>query len=171
MDDVGVDVVVRRVRADEIDTLREVRLAALSDSPSAFASTYAQERALTDHDWAERARLSASGSERATFLAVDGESVVGLVGGYRRADSSGEVELISMWTDPSARRAGVGRLLVGAVLGWARSVGADRVDLWVVRGNRAAESLYRSLGFTETEECKPVPSDPCREELRMTIAV
>src|SRR5579872_3204529 len=164
-----MSIVVRRIQPDEVETYRRVRLAALSDSPAAFGSTYAKEQLLTDDEWAGRARLSASGSERATFFALDGETVVGLVGGYRRDVAAPEVELISMWTDPSARRAGVGRSLVNAVIEWAASIGAEKVDLWVARGNAAAERLYMAMGFAETGDYQALPSDPCRDEVRMSL--
>ena len=166
-----VSLTVRRIRPDEGEALRRVRLAALSDSPAAFGSTYSREVLLSDDEWADRARRSASGSERALFFAIGGESIVGLVGGHRPDGTGTDVELISMWTDPSARRSGVGRRLVEAVIEWSRSVGAERVDLWVTKGNDAAECLYRAMGFVETGDYQPLPSDPCRDELRMSLAV
>lgn len=164
-------VIVRRICEDEAETFRRVRLAALSDSPAAFGSTFEREERLTATDWEERARRSATGDDRSTFFALDGANIVGLVGGYRPEDDRKSIELVSMWTDPSVRRSGVGRLLVEAVVGWARSLGAERVDLWVARGNTAAENLYRAMGFAETGDYQPLPSDPCREELRMRLAI
>ena len=162
--------IVRRIRPEEGAVLRDVRLAALADTPSAFASTYAREALLTARDWADRARKGSTGPGQATFFCVGGRGVVGLVGGYRPDPVSSRVELVSMWTHPSARRAGVGRLLVGAVLAWARTGGAPEVGLWVTRGNVGAERLYRAMGFVESGDYQSLPSDPCKEELRMRIA-
>jgi GNAT superfamily N-acetyltransferase len=164
-------IVVRRIRPGEADALRLVRLAALAESPSAFGSTYAGESSLTIEDWADRAHAGSDGSERATFFAVANEDIVGLVGGYRTAPASETVELVSMWTNPTVRRAGVGRLLVNAVLEWARACGAREVQLWVTRGNTAAEILYRAMGFTETGDYQPLPSDPCQDETRMAVGL
>jgi hypothetical protein len=108
--------VVRCIRPDEADSLRNVRLAALADSPSAFGSTYAGESSLTAKDWADRARAGSAGSERAPFFAVADDDIVGLIGGHRPEPTSSRVELVSMWTHPIVRRTGVGRLLVKAVL-------------------------------------------------------
>lgn len=164
-------IVVRRIRPGEADALRLVRLAALAESPSAFGSTYAGESSLTIEDWSDRARAGSDGSERATFLAVADDGIVGLVGGYRPEAASAVVELVSMWTHPTVRRTGVGRLLVNAVLDWARACGAREVQLWVTRGNTAAEFLYRAMGFTETGDYQPLPSDPCQDETRMAVAL
>ena len=161
--------VIRRIRPDEGAALRDVRLAALADAPSAFASTYARESSLTGDDWADRARAGSAGSERATFFAVADGGIVGLVGGYRPEPDSSRVELVSTWTHPVARRAGVGRLLVDAVLDWARICGAPAVELWVTRGNLGAEKLYRAMGFVDAGDYQPLPSDPCKEELRMRV--
>jgi GNAT superfamily N-acetyltransferase len=161
--------VVRRIRPDEGAALRDVRLAALADAPSAFGSTYARESLLTIEDWADRARAGSAGSERATFFAVADDGIVGLVGAYRPEPSSSRVELVSMWTRPVARRTGVGRLLVDAVLDWARTGGGQAVELWVTRGNVAAENLYRAMGFGDAGDYQPLPSDPCKEEVRMRV--
>ncbi len=161
--------VVRRIRPDEGATLRDVRLEALADVPSAFASTYARETLQTAEDWADRARAGSAGWERATFFAVADGGIVGLVGGYRPEPTSTRVELVSMWTHPAARRTGVGRHLVDAVLDWARTGGARAVDLWVTRGNVGAENLYRAMGFVDAGDHQPLPSDPCKDEVRMRL--
>ncbi len=160
---------MRRIRPDDGAALRDVRLAALADAPRAFASTYARESLLTTEDWAERARAGSAGSERATFFAVGDDGIVGLVGGYRPEPASSRIQLVSMWTLRAARRTGVGRLLVDAVLDWAKTSGAQAVELWVTRGNVGAESLYRAAGFVDAGDYQPLPSDPCKEEVRMRV--
>ena len=166
-------VVVRRIRADEGAVLRVVRLGALAESPSAFGSTYATEAPRSDGEWDERARAGAAGADRVTFFAVDGTDVVGLVGGYRPTPDIVTVELVSMWTSPAARRAGVGRALVAAVVDWAVSTGAEAVGLWVTRGNEPAVALYRSAGFVATGEHQRVSkdTDTDADEDRMTLAL
>jgi GNAT superfamily N-acetyltransferase len=162
---------VRRVLSHEGAMLRDVRLAALKESPSAFGSSYEDEAERTDAEWTARARSAAAGVDRVTFVALEDDEVVGLVGGYRPVPSAPEVELVSMWTSPEARRAGVARALVGAVIGWAREAGATTLSLWVTRGNEPAQRLYESSGFRATGAHQPLPSDPCKDEIRMTRAL
>jgi hypothetical protein len=83
--------IVRRIRSDEGARLRHVRLAALNDSPSAFASTYAVEATLPAADWSQRAADTASGDDSAIFLALVDDEVVGVVGTFRTALDSAVV--------------------------------------------------------------------------------
>jgi ribosomal protein S18 acetylase RimI-like enzyme len=160
---------VRRIGPAEGPDLKAVRLAALADAPSAFGSTFAEEAGRSDADWSDRARWASAGAERITLLARQGERVVGIAGGYREEIQSTEVHLVSMWTAPEARRSGLGRRLVGAVIDWAVETGASSVGLWVTRGNTPAQLLYESMGFRETGEYQPLPSDPCADEIRMSL--
>lgn len=163
--------VVRRIAPDEAAALRAVRLAALADSPAVFGSTLDRELAFTDDEWHQRATASASGDERLTLLAWEGDEVVGVVGGFRTPEHPEVVDLVSMWTRPSTRRSGVGVALVQGVLDWARSVGAERVELWVVRGNEPAQRLYERMGFHVTDAHQPHPNDPCAQEVRMVLVL
>lgn len=169
---VDVAITVRRVKAGEGQRLRDVRLAALADAPSAFASSLDTEAIRPLHVWDERAIRSACGRDAVTFLAVaPDDCVVGLVTGLRDVESPATVELVSMWIAPEVRRQGAARALVGAVFLWAGEVRATAVGLWVTRGNEPAKLLYESLGFVETGDYQALPSDPCKDEVRMARAV
>jgi GNAT superfamily N-acetyltransferase len=164
-------ITVRRITPDESDVLRAVRLAALADAPTAFGSTLERELAFDDAEWLVRATVSSTGHERCTYLAWhDDGRVVGVAGGFVSPERDA-VDLVSMWTDPAVRRTGTGRRLIDAVTGWARAAGVGRVELWVTRGNDPAQRLYESMGFVETGDHQPLPSDPCRDEIRMVLAL
>jgi ATP-dependent DNA helicase PIF1 len=49
----------------------------------------------------------------------------------------------------------------------------DKLDYLArrVRGNERAVAFYESVGFALTTDHQPLPSDPCKDELRMTRAV
>lgn len=160
---------MRRIRPGDGAALRTVRLQALRDAPSAFGSTFDHEAAFTDAEWTDRASRGADGPDRATFLAHAGEEIVGAVGGYREEPGSAVIQLVSMWVAPHARRQGTAVALVRTVIHWAAATAATRMDLWVTRENAPAISLYSNLGFQETSDVQALPSDPCKEELRMTL--
>ncbi|MDH3307257.1 MAG: GNAT family N-acetyltransferase [Acidimicrobiia bacterium] len=159
---------VRRILSEDGEVLRRVRLAALADSPGAFAMTLDEEHSYPPERWVEFAARRASGDEEVTFLAFDDrDTAVGIVGGYRRSPTT--ADLVAMWVDPAARRHRLGRELVAVLIRWARGAGCSAVELWVTRGNDGAKRLYDGFGFTETGAVQPLPSDPCRNEIRMRL--
>ena len=168
------EVVVRRISAEDGALLRDVRLRALQDTPSAFGSTYAAELSRSDAQWAERAAAGATGTDRITALAFDGDECVGLAGGFRNDEDGhhADIDVVSMWVAPSHRGSGVAEQLVDTVLEWARDdAEADVVGLWVTRGNHRAQRFYERLGFVETGDVQPLPSDPCKDEVRMVFGL
>jgi hypothetical protein len=38
-------------------------------------------------------------------------------------------------------------------------------------GNAPAPGLYESIGFYDTDDFQPLPSDPCKDEQRMSLAL
>jgi GNAT superfamily N-acetyltransferase len=141
------------------------------DSPAAFSATYEDAVGRPDDEWILRAQRSSTGEETTTFIALIEHRPVGLVTGYRPPESLDEVELVSMWTSPDVRRSGAGRLLVQALIEWAVASRARLVGLWVMRGNSSAEQFYLSMGFRESVNYEPQPSDPCAEELRLSLTL
>jgi len=153
-DDAGLR--VRRVRADEVDALREIRLRALADTPLAFGSTHAREAAYPPGRWKTWARDSAAGAAQATFLAVDRDDApVGLA--FAVVDDVAEpAHLYSMWVAPEARGRGAGAALVAAVVDWVAATGARTLRTAVTVGNDAAARLYERAGFRDTGAREPL---------------
>jgi ribosomal protein S18 acetylase RimI-like enzyme len=145
---------------------KEARLRALQDSPKAFSATYAKESQLTDAEWVERARQW-NGEKKILYLAMDGDDACGIAGCALDQDDATRAHLISMWTAPTHRQHGVGRLLVNEILGWARRRGASTLKLMVTSGNESAILFYQRLGFTPTGRSEPYPNDPALIEHEM----
>lgn len=126
------------VGPDDWADWRLVRLRSLTENPEAFASSVTMWTGERDIEPNWRERLSLPG---ACFLAYDGATPVGMAAAQPGDDG---VELISMWVAAEARRRGIGRELVDAVLAWAD----DRpVRLRVIDGNESAIRAYESRGF------------------------
>ena len=98
---------------------KAVRLSALRDAPYAFSSTYARESQLADCEWLARAERM-SGDRGSGFLAMDGDIACGIVGSLLDQNDQTRAQLVSMWTAPTYRQQGIGRLLVNEVVNWAR---------------------------------------------------
>jgi ribosomal protein S18 acetylase RimI-like enzyme len=141
---------VRAARPDEWRRVRDLRLRALADSPDAFGSAVERERAHAKREWLRWI----SGWERAVnrlVVAVDGDEWIGMAVGSRTGGDE-RAHLYAMWVDPRARRAGIGRRLVEAVLAWARDQGATEIELGATAINRGALEFYKGLGFADTGE-------------------
>lgn len=127
-------------------SLREVRLAALRDSPATFASTLDQELALAEQDWRQRARSAA------WFVARTGRDMAGLVAVFPVPEDNPATKwhLVSMWVSPQMRGRGVAALLVDAAAAHVAAAGAQRLTLWVADGNDRAHAFYLRAGFRPT---------------------
>jgi ribosomal protein S18 acetylase RimI-like enzyme len=157
-------VMVREVEADEWELLRDVRLAALTEAPQAFGSSYAREAPFTEEQW--RGRLSSERSVTFFAEAAAGTAPAGLAGVYVK---DGAADLVSMWVRPSARGLGVGRALVAAAADWAKAREHDALYLWVTEANAAARGLYGRCGFTATGRRQPLPSNPALPEIQLRL--
>ena len=124
-----------------------LRLAALRECPTAFSSSYEEERNITLAQAAERI---VPGRDRAIFGAFDGETLAGTLGIYRetRLKLNHKAVIWGVYVAPAFRKRGVGRMLMDRALAHARSM-ADllQVTLGVNTENAAAIALYKSAGF------------------------
>ena len=146
---------------------KDVRLRALQDSPGAFGSTYARESQFTDAEWIKRVERW-NGDVGAGFLALDDGTPCGIAGTFLYQNDATRAQLIAMWTAPTHRQQGVGRLLVNAVLNWARSRNARTLLLMVTSNNESAIRFYERLGFIRTGRTEPYPNDPAVIEYEMS---
>ncbi len=151
-------VTVRRaVLGDWVD-VRDVRLAALADSPGAYITTLAEARTFPDTLWQER--ISASPH----FIALAGSQTVGLAVVISHQPWP---ELVGMWVAPSLRGRGVVDELIRACASESADRGHRELRLWVVEGNRRAECAYVRTGFLRTGRLQPVPGRDGENEFEM----
>lgn len=149
---------IHRLRTDDWVRLKQLRLSALRDAPEAFDSTYADAQRFSPTQWRQQIE------DLATFVATHDGVDMGMVrGAPDRADARGAF-LISMWVAPVARRRGVGKRLIEAVIRWARAAGFERLELDVADDNQAATALYEQLRFLPTGETGSLP--PPRSHVR-----
>jgi ribosomal protein S18 acetylase RimI-like enzyme len=141
-------------------TLRDIRLAALTDTPHAFASTLEREQAYDERRWRDWL------ARTAFFLAWHGCHPVGIVGGL--SQDAGGWHVISMWVSHPARGTGIARRLLEEVARHASAHGVASLTLWVTDGNDRARAFYRRAGFRSTGRRQLVPENPRQWEEEMT---
>lgn len=147
-------VTIRRFARDEWRTYRELRLQALADSPNAFSRTLREEQSRAEAEWSDRL-ASASDFDLPLVAEVDG-APIGLAWGRIEASSPEVANLYQMWVAPSHRRIGAGRLLLEAVIGWARAANVRWLVLGVTCGDTPARQLYSRAGFEPDGEPEPL---------------
>lgn len=145
--------VIRQLTPADVAVLRSLRLAALTDAPDAYGSSYEVEAR-----WPESAWIALLESQqRATFAWSDG-TARGMVVALRDDDPT-IIHLVHLWVEPGMRGGSIAADLVAHVLQWAADEGAHTVRLAVTEGNARAERLYLRHGFTRTGDTFPRSRD------------
>jgi len=158
---------IERITPLNIAVFKGVRLRALQEAPYAFGSTYAREVQFDHAEWAKRVERW-NGERGVGFVAMDGAAACGIAGSLLNENDPARAQLVSMWTAPTHRQLGIGRLLVDAVLDWARTRNAHALLLMVTSNNDPAIRFYERLGFTKTGRAEPYANDPSIFEYEMS---
>jgi ribosomal protein S18 acetylase RimI-like enzyme len=100
----------------------------------------------------DRVRRLLSAGDTAVLLAGDGPDGLAVLR-FRPAIWSDGLEcyLAELYVAPDRRGQGLGRALMEAAIEYARSQGADHMDLGTSEDDIAARALYESLGFSNRE--------------------
>jgi ribosomal protein S18 acetylase RimI-like enzyme len=131
---------LRRLGPDDWQVFREIRLAALADSPDAFGSTLQREQGYGEDDW--RQRLSGP------VYVVEDPAPVSVGGVF---DNEGTPHLWGMWTDPAHRGRGHARRILDALIPPGTSAQLD-----VNVANDGARTAYERYGFVATGQVEPL---------------
>jgi len=164
---------IRRLTPKDALPFQALRLAALKEAPSAFASSYEEEKdfslALVEGRLAVR-------EDRGAFGAFLNDELLGMavLGRLEQKKVHHKALIWSVYVAPTARSRGIGRALVEAALALARSVpGIRQVNVSVTAGNAAAVRLYESLGFRRygLEPAALLVAGELHDELHLTLPV
>jgi ribosomal-protein-alanine N-acetyltransferase len=159
-----------------------IRPATIADIPSILAL---EQQSATAGHWTEeqyRQAFRQEGGRRLVLLAEDFPSTAAAQETRNRADTSisgflvaqhlaPEWELENIVVAPSARRQGLGKRLLDALLAAARETNSTSVFLEVRESNAAARSLYEKAGFEQTGRRKSYYTNPPEDAIlyRLTL--
>ncbi len=132
-------VTVRVLGVDQWREYRDVRLAALKDSPHAFSSSLDEELTHDEQQW--RACMV-----RAHRLQAERDGApVGVVSVGPTADEEGSADVFGLWVDSAARNTGVAWGLVEAACDQALKSGWEHLYYWVGYPERASYRFRQQL--------------------------
>lgn len=161
--DLPGDIRVRSIRADDWERLRDLRIAALTDTPIGFLETAEEAASCDEASWRRRAAGHAAGTDSVMIVAeTPAGRWVGMLGAVREQHGTGQV--FAVFVRPEARGGGVLEAMLTAVESWAREAALQRLRLYVHEDNPRARAAYRRLGFVDTGAPLPYPPDPSRVE-------
>jgi GNAT superfamily N-acetyltransferase len=146
---------VRLTEAKDWMLLKQVRLAALSNTPTAFGVSYETAANYTDAQWMDRASAAAGPD---FWLALKDGKPVGMIGGG--TSQTNRYNLIGMWVEQDERGSGIAARLVEAVKYRALQKGHERIFLDVSPDNVRAATFYLKEGFAFVDEWEPLASHP-----------
>lgn len=135
--------------------LKEIRLAALLDTPTAFGVSYQNAIINSDEQWKQRA---SSKTQPKFWLAFKDDKGIGMIGAG--LDEANRYNLIAMWVEPESRQLGVAEHLVNTVKSEAINRGFKQIFLDVSPDNLKASRFYKKHGFTFNGDEKPLSSHP-----------
>ncbi len=99
------------------------------------------------------------------FVAVDGDTVVGFAFATVPRETPDLGHVTDLYVEPTARRRGLARDLVGKVVEELQARGVGHVGLDVRVDNTGARSLYDGLGFVEEERFLATSTATVQERL------
>ena len=146
---------VRALAENEWALFRDVRLAALQESPAAFVESYEREQQYDDAHWRDQLRESRR-------LVVEGpDGVVGVATMRMLDDDPGAADVSGLWLAPEARHTGAALRLIEAAASLAEQAGASKIYYWVGSENGRAIGFALNAGFRPTSDRRTAPrADP-----------
>ena len=154
-----MEIELRPLEAAQPQILRDLWLRALADTPAAFGVSFAEMAEQPAAYWSDLARSLAASDDQHEVIASTQDRPCGLIHGSIDTGQRDVAHIGAVWVDPAARRHGIAKRLLQAIVSWAQACGVRRLELWVTVGNAAAIRHYTQAGFRATGQQRPLPSN------------
>jgi len=141
-------VIIRHCTLTDVNTFRELRLEALKEHPTAFASDYDEAILKPQSDWEKT--LTMNTEEQALYLAEYKGQLIGMTGVFRRLSKKSlhSAVIWGVYVKSEWRGRHISEALIQSCLSWAKQKNIVIVKLGVVTDNLSAIHCYKNCGFT-----------------------
>jgi len=146
---------IRCIVEQDYSQVRQLRLAALQDSPDSFADSLRSTRDKPTQYWKELTKSLCK--EHVMFILEQDGELVGSIYGLSDSINEKTGRVAGMWVSPSYRRRGFGKSLLMQVASWARSSGFNEMRLWAPAKKPRVIEFYQSNGFELTGNRQQTP--------------
>ena len=138
---------VKKLEKHDAASYRNIRLAALYNSPDSFGTLYVEEATMTVDKFEEKIPVDNNSFVLGCYKDRD---LIGIVAFYQesRTKVRHKAYIRSMYVQPEYRKIGIGKLLLNELITRAKAIEEIEILLLdVVTNNLAAKQLYLSFGF------------------------
>jgi ribosomal protein S18 acetylase RimI-like enzyme len=144
---------------DDWPLLRDMRLAALADSPDSFLAELSDQVDFSPQKWQ-------SEFDRGDwYIGYRGRKPVSMIGCTRETETPPSERFLEyLWVSPEWRGNGIAFHLLTDVIERLRAAGVGRALLWVMDGNDVAMRFYQRFGFVSSKVRQPLAARPGRSE-------
>jgi len=139
---------IRRIVEKDHVRVRELRLAALQDSPNSFADSYQDTLGKPAQYWVDLTKALCE--KHVMFIAEEDGEPIGSTYGLRDSSDEKVGRVAGMWVCSAYRARGFGKALLQHVVSWAEYVGFQEVRLWAPAKNANVLAFYHNAGFKLT---------------------
>ena len=138
-------IAIRRLRPDEWQDFRRIRLASLAADPGAFVRTAEEENARPESHWSEMLESD----DGAVFGLYEGPALVGISAVFvDRAIPTRDTAVLGMtWLHPDHRGKGLSRPIFERRIAWARDKRVARIAVSHRDGNEPSRRAILAHGF------------------------
>jgi RimJ/RimL family protein N-acetyltransferase len=143
-------IVIKKLEEDGWKEYRDLRLQALKREPTAFGSSYDEEKDITEEQWRKRTIGNA-------LFALSKDKLIGMIGYFRvnRTKLRHIANIFGFYVSREYRGQGVGKKLIDSVLiQIKKSEDIVKIKLAVNPEQKAAVKLYQSFGFKVVGQLK-----------------
>ena len=145
-----MNIQIRKLRPDESNAYREIRLACLKNYPENFGSNYEDE--MVKEKLFFQGHIEQSDADNFVIGANNNGKIIGISGfnRYENIKTKHRGRIIQVYVDPEYQGQNIGSNIIRSTINEAFKIsGIEQIEIDVLTTNKKAENVYKKIGFEE----------------------